>query len=92
MEKITKGVIVSIKKQWWLKINRKCFRKGTFDGATFPHVVKVRYEVDGKEYKKSKWIGAGLPVPRVGEDVVIFYQEEKPKKIRLESRANDRLE
>ena len=91
MEKQTVGKVISVKKQWWIKINTKPFRKGTFDGAIFPHVIKVRYEVDGKEYKKSKWIGAGLPVPTVGEEILLFYQEGKPKKIRLK-KANDRLE
>ena len=83
-EKQTVGIVLSVKKQWWLKINTKPFRKGTLDGAIFPHVVKIAYEVDGKEYKKSKWIGAGLPVPAVGEEVTVFYDEKNPKKIRFE--------
>ena len=82
-EKQTIGTVLSVKKQWWLKINTKPFRAHPLDGATFPHIVKMAYEVEGKEYKKSKWIGAGLPVPAVGEQVVLFYDEKKPKKIRL---------
>ena len=85
MERQTIGTVVSVKRQWWLKINTKPFRKGTFDGAIFPHVIKVRYEVDGKEYQKSKWIGAGLPVPVVGEQIYLFYDEKNPKKIRLKN-------
>ncbi|MBQ9118186.1 MAG: sugar ABC transporter permease [Clostridia bacterium] len=83
-EKQTLGTVVSVTKQWWLKINTKSFRKNALDGAVFPHVVKVRYEVDGKEYIKSKWIGAGLPCPVKGEEIVLFYDEKKPKKIRIE--------
>ena len=49
MQKKTTGTIVSVKKQWWLKINKKPVRSGPLDGAAFPHVVQVKYTVDGKE-------------------------------------------
>ena len=64
MEK-TIGTVVSVKKQWWLKINTKPVRAHAFDGAIFPHIVKVMYCVDGIKYYKKKWIRAGLPVPNV---------------------------
>lgn len=83
MERQAVGTVVSVKKQWWLKINTKPFRRGTLDGAIFPHVVKIKYEVEGKVYERCKWIGAGLPVPQEGEQIVVFYDEKKPKKIRL---------
>ena len=59
----TTGTIISAKKQWWLKINKKPIRKGPLDGAVFPYIIKVRYMVDGKEYIKRKWIGTEYPVP-----------------------------
>ncbi len=58
MQKRTTGTIISVKKQWWLKVNIKPFRNGPLDGATFPHVIKVRYTIGGKEYMKRLWIGA----------------------------------
>ena len=52
------------------------------DGAVFPHIIKVSYLVDGKEYIRKKWIGAGAPVPNEA-----FYQamkaETKKRKIKL---------
>ena len=48
MEKTTTGTVLSVKKQWWLKVNTKPFRTGPLDGAEFPHIIKVTYRVNGK--------------------------------------------
>ena len=72
-----------VSKQWWFKVNTKAFRRGTFDGAVFPHIIKVAYTVNGTEYTKRKWIGAGLPVPMIGESVRVSYREENPSKARV---------
>ena len=79
----TIGTVVSAHKQWWLKVNTKAVRFGSNDGAIFPYVIKVRYEVDGKEYFKLKWINAGAPVPQVGSALTICYDENKPKKAKI---------
>ena len=42
MDKEIMGTVVSVKKQWWLKINTKAVRLGPLDGAIFPHVIKVQ--------------------------------------------------
>lgn len=83
MNKEIKGKVTGVSKQWWFKVNTKAIRCGTFDGATFPHIIKVCYNVDGVEYTKRKWIGAGLPVPMIGESVRVSYREEKPNKARV---------
>ncbi len=83
MEKETIGTITSVSKQWWLKVNAKAFRKGTMDGAEFPHIIKVTYSVNGREYTKRKWINAGIPVPETGSSVKVIYEEESPSKARI---------
>ena len=84
MEQKTIGTVLSVKRQWWLKVNTKAVRIGPLDGATFPHVVKIKYTVNGVEYIKSKWIHAGLPCPAVGETVEVIYQIERPAKIKIQ--------
>jgi len=84
MEKETIGTVVSVAKQWWLKVNTKPVRLHPLDGATFPHIIKVKYIVDGKEYICRKWIHAGLWVPIEGSTVKVFYREDKPSKARAE--------
>ena len=37
MEKETMGTVISVTKQWWLKVNRKPARAHAMDGAAFPH-------------------------------------------------------
>ena len=83
MNKETKGTVISVKTQWWLKVNTKPVRMHAMDGATFPHIIKVRYSVDGTEYDKRKWIGAGRPVPVVGSSVTVFYRSEKPQQAQI---------
>ncbi|MBR5713146.1 MAG: sugar ABC transporter permease [Lachnospiraceae bacterium] len=83
MDNQTEATVVSVKKQWWLKVNTKALRFGPLDGATFPHIIKVKYTVDGTEYTKRAWIGAGKPVPEVGSTVSVKYCSEKPSKAKV---------
>lgn len=80
MEKTVTGVVVAAKKQWWLKVNTKPVRAHTLDGATFPYIITVKYTVEGKEYKKRKWIRAGQPVPELNSNVLVSYDENNPKR------------
>lgn len=83
MTKETTGTVISVARQWWLKVNTKAVRIGSMDGATFPHIIKVRYSVDGEEYNKRKWINPGAPVPAVGSSVKVAYSKENPKKAKI---------
>lgn len=78
MEKETRGTVTSVSRQWWLKVNRKPARLHALDGAEFPHIVKVRYAVDGTLYTCRKWVGTGAPPPHVGDAVTVFYREDRP--------------
>ncbi len=79
----TTGTVISVRKQWWLKVNTKPFRTGILDGAKFPHVIKVRYYVDGTEYIRRKWIGVQYRVPTEGETVNLVYDDNKPGSIQI---------
>ena len=83
MDKETIGTVLSIAKQWWLKVNTKPIRMGAMDGATFPHIIKVQYVVDGNTYTKRKWIGPGKPVPAIGSNVTVLYPADKPGKAKI---------
>ena len=83
MDKETIGIVLSVAKQWWLKVNTKVVRKGTIDGATFPHIIKVQYVVDGNTYTKRKWIGADEAVPVVGSELTVHYCSEQPSKAEI---------
>lgn len=83
MDKETRGTVVSVKKQWWLKINTKQVRMHALDGAIFPHIIKVQYTVDGKTYTKRKWIGANSQPPVAGSSVTVLYCENNPKKAKI---------
>ena len=83
MDKQTAGTVVAKTKQWWLKVNRKPIRMHALDGAEFPYIIKIEYTVDGKAYRKRKWISAGKPVPKVGSNVQVMYNSEKPSKAKI---------
>ena len=83
MEKEVKGFVIEVKKQWWLKINKKPARTHALDGAAFPSIIKVKYTVNGNDYVKRKWIGAGCSVPDVGSSLTVVYCVEKPNKAKI---------
>ena len=83
MDRETSGIVISVAKQWWLKINTKPVRMHALDGAIFPHVIKVKYTADGKDYFKRKWIRAGCAAPQVGSTVTVIYCGDKPSKAKV---------
>ncbi len=84
MENKTVGTILSVKKQWWLKVNTKPVRTHALDGATFPHIVKVKYSVGGNKIIKKKWLKACVTPPGVNEQVTVVYQDDKPTRFKLD--------
>ena len=84
MEKKTVGTVIFVKRQWWLKINTKPVRTSALDGATFPHIVKVRYFVNSVEYVKSKWLGASVTPPAVNDSVTVIYRTDNPARFRIQ--------
>ncbi len=83
MNKETMGTVVSVAKQWWLKVNTKPARMGAMDGAAFPHIIKVQYIVGENTYTKRKWIGAGESVPAVGSSQTVLYCADNPRKAKI---------
>ena len=83
MDQETIGTVISVTRQWWLKINTKAVRMHSMDGAIFPHIAKIRYTVDGKEYIKRKWYGARRTPPQVGDIVAVLYSAGNPKKAKI---------
>ena len=81
--KKTTGIVVSIKKQWWQKVNTKPVRMHALDGATFPHIITVKYFVDGQEYTKRKWIKACDTPPALNTEMTVIYDENKPNKSKV---------
>ena len=67
-----------------IRDSRKPARAHAMDGAAFPHTIKVKYTIDGKDYICRKWIGAGNKVPDKGTTIKVTYYEDKPSKARIE--------
>ena len=83
MDKQTTGTVIAATKQLQMKVNRKPMRMHALDGAEFPYIIKIEYTVDGKAYTKRKWINAGAPVPKIGSNVQIMYNSDKPSKAKI---------
>ncbi len=83
MLKETKGIVFEIKKQWWIKINTKPIRMNALDGAKFPHVVKVKYEVNGNEYICKKWVSIYDELPKMNQIIKVYYEEDNPKNAKI---------
>ncbi len=83
MEKETVGTIISVAKQWWLKVNTKAVRRGMLDGAIYPYIVKIRYTIEGQDYFCRKWVGPTAHPPLEGAVVRVFYREDRPSKAKV---------
>lgn len=83
MDRETTGTVISVAKQWWLRVNTKIIRLHPMDGAAFPHIIKVQYTVGERAYIKEKWIGAGKPVPDIGCKLTVRYRIDKPHKAKI---------
>lgn len=75
------GIIVKVTKLWWLKINTKGIRKTALDGAIFPHIIKIKYNVNNVFYEKSKIVCWKNKIINVGDKVNITYDINNPSKI-----------
>ena len=85
MHVIATGILVMVASTIYrIKVNRKPVRAHAMDGAAFPHTIKVKYTIDGKEYICRKWIGAGNKIPDKGTTIKVTYCEDNPSKARIE--------
>lgn len=75
------GIIVKVTKLWWLKINTKGIRKTALSGAIFPHIIKIKYNVNNVFYEKSKIVCWKNKIINVGDKVNITYDINNPSKI-----------
>ena len=83
MSSKTKGIVINVKKLWWIKINTKPIRAHALDGALFPHTITVKYSVNASEFIKKKFVRAKFVPPRVGETVDVYYRTERPSKCKI---------
>lgn len=78
MDMETMGTVVAVAQQGWMKFNTKPLRAHSLDGSIFPHIVKVKYTVDGRDFICKQWVEAGDRVPDEGESVKVLYSSERP--------------
>ena len=76
----TTGKILKVHKCWWLKVNKSPVRINDLDGALFPHLMTVSYSVNGKKYKKTKFIGLRENLIGIFGTVNVFYDKDKPSR------------
>lgn len=83
-KQVTCGVVQSVKKCWWLKVNQKPVRAHSLDGAAFPHRISFRYAVGEREYTASAYVSWNKRCPSPGETLVVYYDGERPERCALE--------
>ena len=78
----TLGTITSIKKLYFIKINKKFFRTSIYKDSFFPLLITIKYKIDNKEYKKKKIIFKDVKLAK-DTKISIIYKKNNPKKIQL---------
>ncbi len=76
----TLGKIERVTKCWWIKVNSKPVRMNSLDGALFPYLMTFTYSVNGKKYKKTKYIGLRENLIGIFGTVDVFYDKDKPSR------------
>lgn len=77
----TVGKVIKVHKCWWIMVNTKPVRLHALDGAAFPHIITVEYEVNGQKYTKKKFLNYNITCPNVNSNVEVCYNKKKPNKI-----------
>ncbi|MCM1164629.1 MAG: sugar ABC transporter permease [Lachnospiraceae bacterium] len=75
----TTGTVAEVKKLWWIKVKLKAVRVSPTDGAAFPHGVRVKYAVNGKDYTAKAYLPWRLIPPEVGSEVAVLYADGRPR-------------
>ena len=74
------GTVTAVKTCYWLKVNTKAVRLGPMDGAKFPHIVHFTYEVDGMQYKGSRFYNWNKEPPLKGGVINVYFDLAAPQK------------
>ena len=80
--KKTNAVVESIKKLYFIKINKKSFRKSLYKDSYFPLLIKVKYIVNDNEYIRRKIVFKDINIEK-DMNISIIYRNDKPGKIRV---------
>ena len=76
----TNGKIEKVTKCWWIKVNTKPVRMHMLDGVLFLYLMTVSYTVNGKKYKKTKYIGLRKDTIGIFGTVNVYYDKDKPSR------------
>lgn len=79
-ENRTNGKIEKVTKCWWIKVNRRPVRMHSSDGALFPYLMTVSYNVNGRKYKKTRCIGLREGLIGIFGTVNVYYDKNKPSR------------
>lgn len=76
----TTGTVTEVKTIWWIKVKLKAVRLHSTDGVAFPHSIRVKYTVDGREYNKKVYVPWRILPPSKGAEVAVSYDEDRPRR------------
>lgn len=76
----TTGTVTEVKAIRWIKVKLKAVRLHPTDGAAFPHSIKVKYTVGGKEYNKKVYVPWRILPPPKGAEVAVNYDTDRPSR------------
>lgn len=75
----TTGTIEKVKLQYWLKVKDSPVNINN-SAATYPAIITVRYQVDGKDYSADLWCSARRFYPPEGLTIALWYDPQQPER------------
>ena len=75
-----RGMVLSVRTLWWIKVNTKPARRHMADGARFPHALTFAYQVDGRRYTGRAVLYWYVRCPCPGEAVEAHCDPARPRR------------
>ena len=75
----TTAAIEKVKLQYWLKVKDSPVNINN-SAATYPAVITVRYQVQGRDYTADLWCSARRFHPPEGLRIALWYDPQQPER------------
>jgi len=75
----TTGTIEKVKVQYWMKVKDSPVNINN-SAATYPAIITVHYQVDGKDYSADLWCSARRLHPPEGLQIPLWYDPQQPER------------
>ena len=72
------GIIVSVKRVWWLRGKKDNLSSVFSKGGASAHKITFTYKVNGTDFSASQYVIYASSRPTVDQTVTVYYEKDNP--------------